>query len=196
MGEKNSMRKVIVIFVIGLFIGAIIVPMCESVSIKNEKDSSNIKTNIININSEKQNDQSTIYKLEKTTFINLLDNHQINNYNNPPKILNVQYRPLLQNVIVYYQDVDNDDRVRIGIDWDNDGVDQWSGYLSHYGYKTFNSYGKKGAVRVIAEDEHGAQSSWVSVKTKNEAKTINSLLLRFLENFPILYQLLQRLFNL
>jgi PKD repeat protein len=52
-------------------------------------------------------------------------------------------------------------------------------------------------VRVKAKDIFGAESEWGTLEVSMpKSKAINSLLLRLLENYPLIYQLIQRFFNL
>jgi len=86
-------------------------------------------------------------------------------------------------------------KIRYGVDWDGDGeVDEWTDYVDSGEEVEIDCTGRTGTVKVIAEDEYGAQSEWTSVKAKNKA--VNTIFLSFLDNHPFLYQLLQRFLRL
>jgi len=94
------------------------------------------------------------------------------------------------------------DNVKYGWDWDGDGTaDEWTGfYSSGTTISTSHSWGSDGTykVKVIAEDTNGAQSDWsdpLSVSMPRN-RGFNRLFLNFLHQYPILYQLLQRLANI
>jgi len=91
------------------------------------------------------------------------------------------------------------DQVRYGISWDNDNiVDQWTDLVDSGTEQRLDCGGREGTVGVIAEDEHGIQSDWVSQKSKN--KVIQSPFLQFpenlLQNHPHLFPLLRQLLGL
>jgi len=103
------------------------------------------------------------------------------------------------------------DKVKYGWDWDGDGsVDQWddnggSYYTSGATISTSHSWGTEGTyiVKVKAEDINGAQSVWSDPLTVSMPKTkqfLNRPFLNFFQNFlqehPLIYQLVQRFFNL
>jgi len=116
--------------------------------------------------------------------------------NNPPEKPACSYDRSNDELVVTATDPDGD-QVRYCIDWDNDEtVDQWTSYVSSGTQQRIDCSGRKGTVGVIAEDEYGALSDWVLQKSKNKAKIFNSLQLWFIENHPLIYQLLQRLLKL
>jgi len=115
-------------------------------------------------------------------------------HNNPPSIQTCRYEKTSDELIVSAIDIDGN-QVRYGISWDNDqNVDQWTTFYDSGVESRINCEGRKGTVGAIAEDEYGAQSEWVSIKSKN--KVINTPFLWFLENHPLIYQLLQRFLRL
>jgi len=114
--------------------------------------------------------------------------------NNPPNKPVCSYDSSSDELVVTATDPDGD-QVRYGVDWNLDGtVDQWTGLVPSGTQKSISCSGRKGTVGVLSEDEYGAQSDWVSQKSKN--KPINTPFLRFLENHPHLFPLLRQIFGL
>ncbi len=114
-----------------------------------------------------------------------------NSENNPPNNLSVTYNKEDDELIISAIDPDHD-RVRYGVSWDNDNnVDQWTNLVSSGMEQSLNCDGRKGTAGVIAEDEYGAQSEWVSVKSKiNSLKNLNIWVSRLIHRLPILEHLL------
>ena len=81
-----------------------------------------------------------------------------------------------EDVLVIVATDPDENTLRYGIDWDNDQVvDQWTALLSSGTEQTIDCNDRKGTVGVISEDEYGAQSSWVSVKSKNNVLSRTNL---------------------
>ena len=115
--------------------------------------------------------------------------------NQPPNKPTCRYVKNSDELVVSTTDPDCN-KVRYGVSWNNDGnVDQWTELVPSGTIKRIDCEGRTGNVGVIAEDEHGAQSQWVSVKSKNKP-SINTPFLNFLQQYPLIYQLLQRLLRL
>ncbi len=116
--------------------------------------------------------------------------------NNPPNEPSVVYKRLDDEIVITATDPDGD-FIRYGISWENDEeVDQYTGYVSSGIEQIINCNGRNGIVGVIAEDEYGALSDWVLVKSKDKVMEyqIKSVFFeRFLQLFPffenILYQI-------
>jgi hypothetical protein len=96
-------------------------------------------------------------------------------------------------------------KVRYGWDWDGDSVvDEWvdnSGayYNSGATITTNHSWASKGTynIKVIAEDIHGAQSSWsnsLAVKIPRIRSSTFPLIIRILQRYPNIFSLLRILF--
>lgn len=114
--------------------------------------------------------------------------------NNAPNRPSCSYEPITDVLIISATDPDNHE-VKYGVSWDDDeNIDTWTEYVPSGTEKQISCGGRKGTVGVIAEDEHGAQSSWISETAKN--KTNNTPFLRFLQNHPNLFPLLQRILGL
>jgi hypothetical protein len=116
-------------------------------------------------------------------------------YNNPPEIISTDYNTTYNDLIIVGRDSD-DDKIRYGVDWDNDRieVDYWTSYRVS-GEKVFiRCTEAMGRATVLAEDEHGSRSDWISVITKN--KCYKSPFLKFLENHPQIFPILQRILKL
>ena len=99
------------------------------------------------------------------------------------------------------------DVVKYGWDLDGDGsVDKWddnggSYYPSGLQISTSLTWSSQGtySLKVMAEDINGAQSAWsdpLSVSMPRNKPYVNTPFLQFLEQYPILYQLLQRFLRL
>jgi len=119
-----------------------------------------------------------------------------NDGNQPPNEPTCRYDKNNDEIVISTVDPDGD-QVRYGVSWNNDGnIDQWTDLVPSGTEKRINCDGRKGTAGVIAEDEHGAQSDWVSVKSKNKP-SINTLFFQFLQvimqRFPLLAKLLQPL---
>jgi hypothetical protein len=88
--------------------------------------------------------------------------------NQPPNNPASSYDRLTDELVVTTTDPD-EDQVRYGIDWNDDmSIDQWTSLVPSGTEQRIDCGSRKGNVGVIAEDEYGAQSSWVSQKSKNK----------------------------
>jgi hypothetical protein len=99
----------------------------------------------------------------------------------------------------------NGDKVKYGWDWNGDNiVDQWDDnngnyYISGTTITTSYTWNEEGTynIKVKAKDQYGKESGWsepLSVSMpKTKAKLIYTPFLRFLENYPLIYQLLHLL---
>jgi hypothetical protein len=108
--------------------------------------------------------------------------------NQPPNKPACVYNSNDDKLVVTATDPD-EDLVRYGVDWDNNGViDQWTSYVSSGTEQRIDCNNRVGSVGVIVEDEHGAQSDWVS--TQHKIKSINfinnKVLIFLFERFPFL----------
>jgi hypothetical protein len=129
-----------------------------------------------------------------------------NNAPNKPSTPNGTINGRAGNSYTYYTDATDPDgdKLKYGWDKDSDGtVDIWddnggSYYTSGVTISTSISWSSRGtySLKVIAEDEHGAQSPWsdpLSVSMPKN-KAINPFIVfleRLMERFPILEQILQ-----
>jgi hypothetical protein len=92
------------------------------------------------------------------------------------------------------------DMIKYGWDWDGDGtVDEWTDfYDSGVTVSTSRSWDEEDVyeIKVKARDEHGAESGWSEPLTvnveKSKSKTYNSFE-KIIENYPLIYQLIQRI---
>jgi len=111
--------------------------------------------------------------------------------NSPPANPTCVYDKTTDELILLSVDPNND-QVRYGISWgNNQNVDLWTDYFNSNLEVRIDRDNHKGTVGVIAEDEYGDQSEWVSVTPKS--KTINNFnpwLIRLIQQFPILEFLL------
>lgn len=111
--------------------------------------------------------------------------------NQPPNNPACSYDRSNDEIVVTATDPDGD-QVRYGVDWNNDlTVDQWTSLVASGTEQRINCGGRQGTVGVIAEDEHGAQSGWISQKSKNIV--INLPFLHFLQQHLRLLEMLRAL---
>jgi len=119
--------------------------------------------------------------------------------NEPPNKPSTSYSEDTDELIISATDPD-DNQVRYGVSWENDNiVDYWTDFVDSGTELKVDCEGRKGTVGVIAMDEYGAISDWVSQKSKNKPYfniPFLNFLQNFLENYPLIYQLLQRLLRL
>jgi len=113
--------------------------------------------------------------------------------NAPPNKPSATYKKDTDELIISATDSDND-QIRYGISWDNDYiVDQWTGFVGSGTEQSINCNDRKGTVGVIAEDELGAQSDWVSVTSKTKAFNLQLFLQRFFQCFPFFEKILKQI---
>ncbi|MEA3458468.1 MAG: PKD domain-containing protein, partial [Candidatus Thermoplasmatota archaeon] len=144
-----------------------------------------VGTYTVQVKAEDSNGGQSTFSSAKTVVIS---------DNNPPNRPACSYDRSSDQLRVSATDPDGD-QIKYGVDWDNDGtVDQWTGLVPSGTQQSISCGGRTGTAAVVAEDEHGAQSDWVSIKSKNKPY-INTPFLQFLENhqhmFPLLRQLLE-----
>jgi nitroreductase len=112
--------------------------------------------------------------------------------NQPPDKPSINYNKNTDELVITAIDPDSD-RVRFGVSWDNDNtVDQWTGFVASGTGQRINCGGRQGTVGVITEDEHGAQSDWVSVTSKSR-KYYSSFFERLFYHFPIFEKILNQM---
>jgi len=88
--------------------------------------------------------------------------------NQPPNNPACSYDRLTDELVVTATDPD-EDQIKYGVDWNNDlCVDQWTSLVPSGTEQRIDCGGRKGTTNVIAEDEYGAQSDWVSQKSKTK----------------------------
>ena len=93
------------------------------------------------------------------------------------------------------------DRVKYCFDW-GDGTYTWTCYYNSGEIASLSHvWNQEGAyeLRIRVKDEHGAQSEWsdpLSVTMPKSKPYLNTLFLQFLQNHPLIYQLLQRFLKL
>jgi len=130
-----------------------------------------------------------------------VDNRELNDYQNiyyaalpvagvPPTNPTCTYDKKNKEITVVSTDEDGD-QIRYGVSWDNDQtVDEWTTLYNSGVAAKIDVTDKEGTVGVIAEDANGAQSGWVSVKSKEKSVGYHSLLLE------LIYRLLQQMLQL
>jgi hypothetical protein len=115
--------------------------------------------------------------------------------NQPPNKPSTYYNKADDQLVFTATDPDLD-KIRYGVSWDNDGnIDQWSGLYNSGSSTSIDCNGRKGTVGVIAEDEHGAQSDWVSVKSKNKTTKypiISCFFEKLVQRFPFFEKILKQ----
>jgi hypothetical protein len=113
--------------------------------------------------------------------------------NKPPTIPTCIYDKKNDEIIVNSTDI-NGDQVKFGVSWDNDqNVNKWTEFYDSGIVAKIDCEGNKGTVGVIAEDENGAQSGWVSVSAKSKVIIIPLFLQRFFQRFPFLNKILNQI---
>ena len=109
-------------------------------------------------------------------------------YNQPPNNPACSYDRINDELIITATDPD-DDQIKYGVDWNNDLIiDQWTSLVTSGTEQRIDCGGRTGTVGVLAEDEYGAQSGFVSIKSKNEfieKLFFNGLFDRFINCYPI-----------
>ena len=89
--------------------------------------------------------------------------------NNIPNKPSGAYNKANDEIMITATDPDGD-KLRYGVSWDNDNVvDQWTILVSSGTQQSISCVGRKGTVGLITEDEYGAQSGWVSLKSKSKS---------------------------
>ncbi len=113
------------------------------------------------------------------------------NNNHPPENPSYSYDKFRKELTVSATDID-EDKIRFGVSFSNDGsIDQWTDYVDSGTEQIIDCDELKNTIGIIVEDEHGAQSDWVSASPKN--KEITMVLLRFIEKSQSLFSFLQRI---
>jgi hypothetical protein len=118
--------------------------------------------------------------------------------NNPPNKPSASYNKATDELLITATDPDGD-KVRYGVDWDNDNtVDQWTTLVPSGTPQSVACTGRKGPVGLITEDEYGAQSSWVSVNSKDKLidyTVLDWFFYRFANRFPFLNKILNQIIS-
>ena len=112
--------------------------------------------------------------------------------NNPPNNPAASYNRANDELIIAATDPDGD-KVRYGISWDNDNiVDQWTNLVTSGTQQNIGCNGRTGTVKIIAEDEFGEQSNWISVTSKTK---LHYLLFfeRLFQCFPLFEKILNKI---
>jgi hypothetical protein len=111
--------------------------------------------------------------------------------NNPPMTPTWEFDKYNEDIIVSTIDPDGHN-VKFGIDWNvNRIVDDWTIYVNSGEEIRINCSGRDGKVGIIAEDEHGAQSDWVSAESEIKFFT-NIIFSRFQGKYSYLFLLLKK----
>ena len=116
--------------------------------------------------------------------------------NNPPNKPSAVYNKATDELVVTATDPDGD-KVRYGVSWNNDNiVDQWTSLVSSGTQENMACNGRTGTVGLITEDEFGAQSNWVSEKSKYrsiEHPMFYLLFGKLIQRFPIFEKILNQI---
>ena len=116
-------------------------------------------------------------------------------YNNPPNRPTCIYQKRNDEVVVCTTDPDGH-KVRYGVSWENDKtINEWTAFHNSGKNVKIDCNGRTGIIGVIAEDEYGAQSAWVSAESKTK-QYINTPFPRFLEQHLYLFPFLRYIFGL
>ena len=118
------------------------------------------------------------------------------NLNSPPTNPTCSFDGSDNVLIVHSYDPD-EDKIRYGISWENNqDIDIWTDYFNSSNNVEIDCSRKNGTVGVIAEDEHGLQSEWISVKSKNkvtECPILNWFLEKLIQCFPFFEKILNQI---
>jgi hypothetical protein len=115
--------------------------------------------------------------------------------NLPPYYPNTDYDEVHHLLVLLATDPEGD-KIRYGISWDCDQtVDEWTDFYDSGRDIRVECDLRRGKVGVIAEDEHGAQSCWVSQvsKSKTYIDMISLFLQKFLQRFPKFEKMLNQI---
>ena len=86
------------------------------------------------------------------------------------------------------------------IDWGDGTIDEWVGpYSSEEEPLILHIWKQKGyfTIKAKAKDVNGYESDWVSLDIYSyKAKIVNQPIIRFLENHPVLYKIIQHILNI
>ncbi len=112
--------------------------------------------------------------------------------NNPPNNPTATYNRVNDELVITATDPDGD-KVRYGISWDNDNiVDQWTNLVLSGTQQNIGCNGRTGTVKIIAEDEFGEQSNWISVTSKTKLHYL-SFFEGLFQRFPIFEKILDQI---
>jgi hypothetical protein len=112
--------------------------------------------------------------------------------NNPPNNPTASYNRANDELVITATDPDGD-KVRYGVSWDNDNiVDQWTNLVPSGTQQNIGCNGRTGTVKVIAEDEFGEQSNWISVTSKTKLHYL-SLFERLFQRFAQFEKILNQI---
>jgi hypothetical protein len=110
--------------------------------------------------------------------------------NKPPNIPICNYDKKNDELTVSSNDT-NGDQIRYGVSWNNDQiVDKWTELYDSGVLINIDCEGNKGTIGVVAEDENGAQSEWVSIKPKVISINLTLFLQRLFQRFLIYEKIL------
>lgn len=88
------------------------------------------------------------------------------------------------------------DQVKFGVSWNNDGnVNHWTGFYNSGEEAKIDCGEHKGTAGVIAEDEHGAQSGWVSQTPKSKAANLPLLKVLEKSDMPLILSLIYQVLS-
>jgi hypothetical protein len=111
--------------------------------------------------------------------------------NTPPGNPTCLYDKTTDELVIKSVDPDND-KIKYGVSWSNNqNVDLWTEYFNSSLEVKIDCDGHKGNVGVIAEDQYGGQSEWISVTPKIKLSNLfTPIIERLIQRFPILEFLL------
>lgn len=114
--------------------------------------------------------------------------------NSPPNKPDCYYNKTNDELVISSIDPD-DNQVKYGISWNNNGiVDKWTEFHESGEEVRIDCEGRTGIVKVIAEDQYGAQSDWMQLKSKKQTidqQTILNYLVQHSNLFILLRQIIK-----
>jgi len=176
----SDSNPILELYVDSVFVGSDFDWLCPMISIQFKKAKIGMSTN------------------DSDFFKGLIDEFKIFKIpggNKPPSIPICNYDKKNDQLTVSSNDT-NGDQIRYGVSWNNDQiVDKWTELYDSGLLINIDCEGNIGTIGVVAEDENGAQSEWISIKPKVISINITLFLQRLFQRFIIFEKILKQYNN-